>query len=394
MKYLFTCVLTILTLIPFTSCREDFPDVNEPEKYPGYNYNEIFDAYWNGMNNNYIFWDIDTTDWDRVYREYKPLFAKLSYASPEDAGKAYTYFKKMTQGLVDSHYSLTFESPFLKDSLPIWPSAFKRLNTPEYDAYLTYEHMFYSLPGTYLDRGLRGITFSERFQYNINAMAGVRDDNILYFYCSGFNLEDLYNSPSDNDVKDVLQYFFDKLVSTDDIKGIIIDVRSNNGGAAGDLKFLLGRMVDRDYLVGYTRSKSGEGRLDYGPWTPYYLKTLQGAKNVTAPIVVLADTWSMSMAEILPMTVKVLPNGHFIGERTWGAMGPLVPNTDTNSGQFSTSFFTLVYTSSLMYKYVDNKIYEGIGFPPDIEVKYDQQAINEGRDPQFEAAVNLINNVK
>jgi C-terminal processing protease CtpA/Prc len=149
-------------------------------------------------------------------------------------------------------------------------------------------------------------------------------------------------------------------------------------------------MIDKRLDFGYTRSKQGNGRLDYSPGAPAFVTPQAGARNITGPIVMLADAQSVSMAEMTTMAVKALPNGHFVGERTWGATGPLTNNVFYNGGQFSTDYIKLVYTSSLVLKYRDGKIYEGVGFPPDVEVKYDPVALATGRDKQLEAAIGLI----
>ncbi len=43
-----------------------------------------------------------------------------------------------------------------------------------------------------------------------------------------------------------------------------------------------------------------------------------------------------------------------------------------------------------MLKYRDGKIYEGVGFPPDVEVKYNAASLAMGRDKQPEATIGLI----
>ena len=87
-----------------------------------------------------------------------------------------------------------------------------------------------------------------------------------------------------------------------------------------------------------------------------------------------------------------LPNGYFVGEQTWGAQGPLIDvSAKFNSGIFeSSTFFKEVRTSSHALKDKNGKQYEGIGLTPDIEVKHNQQALNAGKDPQLEKAIELI----
>lgn len=77
-------------------------------------------------------------------------------------------------------------------------------------------------------------------------------------------------------------------------------------------------------------------------------------------------------------------------EISWGANGPLTANKFYNGGQFSTGWLTSVHTSSLMFKYKDGNVYEGVGFPPDMTVPYNPAALKAGRDLQLEAALSLI----
>ena len=54
----------VLVIFFISSCRKDFKNVEKPENYVGNSFGDVFDAFWNGMNNNYVFWSIDTTKWD------------------------------------------------------------------------------------------------------------------------------------------------------------------------------------------------------------------------------------------------------------------------------------------------------------------------------------------
>lgn len=377
-----------LLLLMTMACRKDLPQLNDPQNYVNANFNEVFDGFWTGMNNNYVFWDIDTVNWDQVYRTYKPLFAKLNVNDSNDVRKAYTYFKQMTSGLVDSHYDISFADTWLADSNSVNPAYQRKIASPGFHPPISIFHFYDTIPRHYLDAGRRGFTNTPDKQYV--AVSGTINQNILYLFFNGFNLKTLFNTDTINGVKRVEQYFFDALANRTDLKGIIIDVRGNGGGSLDDLNFLLGKMITQPLHFGYTRSKLGNGRLDYSPWAPAYVSPQAGSKAVTVPIVMLADAWSVSMAEMTTMAVKALPNGHFVGERTWGANGPLTGNKFYNGGQFSTGWLKLVYTSSLMFKYKDGNIYEGTGFPPDMAVPYNPAALKAGRDLQLEAALSLI----
>ncbi|MBA4167432.1 MAG: hypothetical protein H0X41_07820, partial [Chitinophagaceae bacterium] len=110
----------------------------------------------------------------------------------------------------------------------------------------------------------------------------------------------------------------------------------------------------------------------------------------TVPVVALTDIWSVSMAELTAMAIHTLPNGHTVGEKTWGANGPLTDNKILNGGQFSAANFLSVYTSSAMFRYKDGKIYEGEGFPPDYSVPFNLQDFRNTGDLQLEKALSLM----
>lgn len=369
-----------------TSCRKDIPSMIAPEDYQGNDFSSVFEAFWTGMNHNYLFWDIDTTDWDKMYETYQPLFAQLDVNNDDDIYKGYSYFKEMTAGLSDGHYALMFNSYLLKDSI-ISPSVIQRKRAGVFHNSLSPQYFMNQLAPKYLNTGY--ITGSTNSDYGmLHAVSGTINGEILYLYFSNF----FFNALSEAEqVRMVIDYFKNKLKTTSGIKGIIVDVRSNGGGSVADVYELLGALINKTCYIGYTRSKMGEGRLDYTPWTPFTVEPAKGNRQLNMPIVVLADLHSASCAEFTTMAIASLPNGYFIGERTWGAQGPLTENTIYNGGQFSTAFMELVYTSSLMTKYIDGKVYEGTGFPPDIEVKYNAEAFAAGQDLQLEAAIELIN---
>ena len=376
-------LLAILTL----SCRKEFPTVNDPVNNTYANdFKGIFEIFWNGMNNNYIFWDTDPTDWDEVYRHYQPLFAQLDMRNEQDVITAHRYFQEMTSTLMDCHFSLTFDSRF---DLPMINPAWERIkNSPNYHSPIARNSYFASVFNNYCD--------SENLvmgtENGLMAVSATIERNILYLYLSEFRLTEVYLGNDINQIRQVMNNFSNLLKNTSGIKGVILDLRDNNGGYLSDLNLLMGQMIDSRLDIGYTRCKTGDGRLDYSPWIPAYISPLSGAKKVTAPIVVLANMFSASMAEMTTIAVKSLPNGYFVGEQTWGAQGPLIDvSAKFNSGIFECKpFFKDVITSSHALKDKNGKQYENIGLTPDIEVKHNQSALNAGKDTQLEKAIEII----
>ncbi|WP_343561683.1 S41 family peptidase [Sphingobacterium sp.] len=393
-KLLIPILLGVATM---TSCRKENPELESPETYIGGNFETIFESYWNGMNNNYIFWDIEKTDWDAVYKQYKPLFAKLNINDSTDVSIARGYFKEMSKDLIDGHYNLTLNLPQLEEgSIFINPSFERKILDSAYHDPIRMGHFLNAIPNNYLDEKAEVVALKILNPDFTNStkriVTGTIKRDILYLGFDEFALAKYANKF--RTYRNALESFFSKLKDST-LKGVIIDVRSNGGGNLSDLDFLVGRMISSPLQIGYTRSKVNNGRLDYTPWVPALVAPQKDGQKVTCPIVMLADAHSVSMSEITTMAIKSLPNGYFVGERTWGGTGPLSTNIYYNGGQFDVAGNLLpyglnVYTSSLMFKYKDGKVYEGVGFSPDVEVKFNGAAIAAQQDPQLQKAIDLI----
>lgn len=99
-------IYILLLLLGVTSCRDEMPYIQNPDTETINNWDQLFESYWKSLNYNYMFWDIDPTDWDKVYKEYKPKFEEIASAkfNDEDINKrAFEWIKDMSDSLVDHH---------------------------------------------------------------------------------------------------------------------------------------------------------------------------------------------------------------------------------------------------------------------------------------------------
>lgn len=377
-------VFVIALSLELTSCKKNsgpIPSANSP-----INFRDVFEQFWNQMNTNYVYWDIDTTNWDNVYRKYSSIFGTLDLKNNNDIKKSIGYFRQITDGLIGSHYAINFIPTTIKDSF-VFPAADRKIHMTNFHS----PFLFSSIDSGYLDSGFCTGSYITISQQRIFAMSGTIQNKLLYFSCSQFALQEAYNAMGNNTLKKVIQYFFNQLQNAPaNIKGIIIDVRNNSGGNIEDINFFLGQFIDRPLQFGYTRYKGGSGRLDYTPWITAKVLPQKMSKPLNLPIEVLADNYSISLAEAVTMVIRAMPRSIFIGEPTWGATGPITLNAVYNDGQFSVPNFLSVFTSSAEFKYIDGKIYEGTGFTPDISIPFNLAAAMSGKDQQLEAAVNLI----
>jgi len=198
---------------------------------------------------------------------------------------------------------------------------------------------------------------------------------------------------------DIIDHWLTAIKETprEQLAGIILDNRCNTGGYQDDLDYLIGSFLNEKTEIMKTRYKEGPGRLEHSVWTPYYIEPLaQYHRDITAeniPYVVICDIFSISMGEIEPATIKaVLPTSYVIGERTFGATGPLQPTTyiDLNYGGPFGNINTMhhyIYTSTFEAQ-IGGKVLEGTGHTPDLEVL--RKDHNGDFKSQIDAAIEYI----
>ena len=205
-------------------------------------------------------------------------------------------------------------------------------------------------------------------------------------------------------IRNVWEAWFDaiqELGKAGKLGGVIIDLRGNVGGSTGDFPYTLGALrPSGGMIVGKERFKRGTGRLDYSIPMPAVMDTYYGEHYVVddEPIVLLTNCGSISMSEITSLGAKTLKNAKLIGKRTSGGICGLTgneKNTLNYSGQVGEAGKTPVscYCPTLALLTVDDKILEGVGVTPDIEVNFDvMQYETTGKDSQLDRALQYIRN--
>lgn len=381
-------ILLITIICALYSCKKSNTLIEKKEPT---SFNEVFEGFWDGMNQNYLFWDIDTTNWDVIYLKYRPLFQKLDLKNDDDVRKSVPYFREMTEKLVDGHYNIIFTHKAIQD-FNIYPAYARKLKAHNFQS----PYNYIKVDTNYLDRGFKFVVDNSSVAGSgvpLQILVGTINDSILFFRCNEFSLFNSYQSTSQNNIRSTLNYFFDFLSThASQLKGIIIDVRSNSGGNVADLQFLLSPLINKPLYFGYTHYKNGTGRLDYTTWINASVNP--SGKNIAIgkPIIALTDRATASLAEIIAMAIQAMPDGFVIGDTTWGATSPLVNEEVYNSGSFEIKNFLTVHSSSCRFKYINGASYEGRGFPPDITVPFDFNALENGKDAVLERSINYIIN--
>jgi carboxyl-terminal processing protease len=337
------------------SCKKNIAGITPPDQDSATSMSQVFQDYWTGMNNNYVFWDIDTTNWDNVHRTYVDSFAILNINSRQDMLTAYRYLQQMTKGLIDGHYNISFYNPNLIDS-SINPAVSRKKNifpalTGSFFENVVLNNYLDKDSGYYANVSFNDTIGGKAYPGTLEIVTGTIHQHTAYLRLNEFFLADLIVSHS------TLATAWNKFLGhlhDPDLNSVIVDVRSNPGGYIDDLNFICGQMIDDPLHFAYTKEKSGNGRLDYTPWADAIVTPAVCATAITVPIIVLTDQNSVSMAEMTTMALKTLPNTYIIGDTTWGANGPLSPDFSLfGGGQFNFGGFGYVYTSSAEYKYIN-----------------------------------------
>jgi hypothetical protein len=432
------CLLLLVCAAGFVlSCRPtvDLPVISNTDGYYHIEVNtftDLFIAVWQAFNVNYVYWDIERDGlWDDVRDAYEPKFDALGAWDPSRYPQAVEYFKEMADFLHDGHLTLISANNYSPQDARVdgrFPGGFEDDANPksilskwnnwsnaEYDGhprYIKWDFLGYLILEKYLDYDsthasnyLNGTMFVVRGE--IPAAGGY----LVYFFIDAFALQAALDSEKNQDeaLRSITRQMaaFWEQVSEDDCKGVIFDLRGNMGGAAKDIPYLLAPFLEADLHFGYTRSKKGEGRLNYGPWTPWVLKAASAADRIphagNIPVVALVNDYSISCGEIMPLAVKAMPKGFVIGTRTYGATGPGVG--DMNPAALRDGSFTVVWDGgSIIVKQAGWQLrgprfenYEGVGITPDMTVPFNWKDFTNngvynagGKDAQLEAAIDYV----
>jgi hypothetical protein len=403
LKFIALCAIAI----GMFSCKREMLKPELLSNYEGNSYGEVFRAFWQGMNSNYLFWDKETINWDSMYRTYKPKFDSLDLTPYSDTtqNRCFQYMADMTKDLKDGQYALQlwqggdfqFEGKLYKSYISFIPKLFRtqqvRPALPDtlFDYVIQYNYLKNFDYGVYINYNT-----GQPFQI-ITGNISKGTKKILYTSLNMFAMKEAYNyNYSSRPCRPVMKNFFDNIHKSN-CDAVIIDLRNNGGGNLEDINFLVGQFTSKPFVFGYARYKSGSGRLDYTPSVPMSVTPQEGAKDFNKPIILLTDIYSGALCESVINAFKGLPGANvtLIGEHTYGTCGFMTGNDiSSNGGTFNISNFATVRMSNTAAEDKDHK-FNFSGIQPDIELPYDsasiQRMLSTGMDIQLEKAIQFIN---
>jgi hypothetical protein len=331
MKRILSCLLFVLLGL-LCSCGELI--VGEPPADSGL---ADFEAAWKTVKDVYPYLQFKGINWDSIHTEYLPR------AQAARGDEIYFVLFDLLKELRDGHVGLwtVGGSPVV-----VYQPPRSRRDKDAYDPLVIRR---------YFDRELC-LAGNQRMEYEM------LDGNIGYVYISSFQ-----NGTWINDFASVLEYF-------KNTKGLIIDVRGNEGGSDITSRVVVGRFLaaPQKYPPFYVK----------GELAPVgYIPPL-GPFRYEKPVVVLANGRTFSEGEGFTEKMKQILTVTVIGDTTAGAGGE--PHV-----------FRLPGGRQIRISTKDGRRYDGErqewnGIPPDVRIEQTADDARKGVDKQLEYAIRLL----
>jgi carboxyl-terminal processing protease len=316
-----------------------------------------FEIFWKDFDRYYAQFQIRHIDWDSVYAVTRPQL------SPQTTDRQlFNILSNIVLTINDMHTTLytPFGNVFSKD-----------LNR-------------YVLGGTYPSRSFinpRQYTTPGNYQTSVFSSGTCKNDNIGYIKISTFS-----GSESGLALYDDRYLVIDDLVQQfKDTKGLLIDVRGNQGGEGFNAEIVADRFADQKRLCMIYCKKIGPGKNDFSGWINHYTQP-KGAYQYLKPVVVLTSRATASAAEFFVMAMQVLPHVTIVGDTTGGGFGLPIFRELPNGWTYRLS--TEIAATA------DGYVIEGKGIPPDIPVLTAVTDSINGIDRIIEKGIEVIENSK
>ncbi len=309
----------------------------------------LFNQAWDDFDQNYSYFAYKNIDWDQVHDQYQQNF--IVELTPNDF--AY-HLNEMLQTLHDWH---------------VW------VGRPDGE-YLGYNTAYtINYPDTLFMHYTQDSAY-QKIGDNVIFHAIV-DENIAHIFIDTLS-SSRFSSITDNEIAGL----FSTYAETD---GMIIDIRSNNGGSEENAAKFASHFTDTSRIYGHVKYRnSGSDHNDFGD---IISKTLEPSKTLyyEKPVVCLIGQRCMSSAEWFALMMNACPNVTLIGDKTRGASG--------NPKEFSLSN-GVSYSVSSWVAYTDGMVeIEDRGIEPDIYIPA-QESVDNEHDYVLERAIAFIKEEK
>lgn len=167
-----------------------------------------------------------------------------------------------------------------------------------------------------------------------------------------------------------------KIFNTNNVKGIVLDLRNNPGGLVNEAKNIASLFLKKELPIVKECDKKNECT---------WLSSDGPGKLADYPLIILINEGTASAAEILTGALEAnIENVTIVGDTSFGK-GLVQRIVYLSDGSI------IKITTEEWYTPRDKQIHE-IGIEPDIKIEITKEDIEKEKDPQLEKAIELINN--
>jgi peptidase S41-like protein/tricorn protease-like protein len=296
----------------------------------------VFDELWREFDRHYSFFELKGIDWAAVRDQNRPQLG-ASEAALLNA------IRRVFEQLDDPHVALIARGTIVGASV-------QRLTEPTYfsDATVFTRYVTASRTTPHLRYGSRD---------------GIGYVLIPSFKGSGWGAE----------IEIALR-------DLDNISGLIIDVRDNQGGNNGNGREIAGRFADQRRLYAYDRYRNGPSHSDFTDFNPREIHPI--GTHFGGGVVVLTNRHTGSASESFILMMRVIPGVSIIGDTTAGAL------SDALSRELSNGW-SLQLSESINYT-PDKQTFEDVGLVPSILVKATIADSIDKYDRALERAIQVL----
>ncbi len=329
------------------------------EANPGKDQVSIFNEFWELFNTKYAIFDAKGVDWTAVYNDNRDL---IDNSISDDS--LFRVMGRMVLLLKDGHTSLNGFNSLSSEEFSAITEKYDGKDLSEIDPLIFRDASFPILEG--FPENLDTTLVKEQYlNGEVNMAEGITytilDDNIGYIV-----YRDFLQPVSDESMDLVLR----ALANT---KGIILDVRGNQGGSPASAEIMASHFTDKPVKTGFERFKTGPGPNDFSD-SPITIQPAKG-ERYTKPVAVLTNRACYSATTTLIYSMNPLPHVTFIGGRTGGGSGSVADGHLANGWQYSLSVSEFIDHEG---RHLDD------GFDPDIMVNLNED--DKRRDEIIERA--------
>ncbi|WP_187144519.1 MULTISPECIES: S41 family peptidase [Streptomyces] len=331
----------------------------------------VFDVFWQTFKENYAFFERRGVDWDAVRARYRP--AVHAGTTQEEL---FGILSAMAEPLQDAHVGLE-------------ASDLGRYTSGQRAGTVSPDDAYDERVRTFVERRNLGGTALESHAQGAIGYAEV-PGGIGYLRISRFGGYTAGSPTIETDAAE-LDRVLDRIVTRARTRGpgawrgLVVDVRVNQGGSDELGLQIAARLTDRGYPAYRKEARNDPG--DDTRFTPRYTARVapaQGVPRYTGPIAVLASGATVSAGEtfVKALAERPLPTT-LIGEHTQGALSDILPRALPNGWRFG--------LSNERYTTPRGISHEGPGVPPHITVPvFTAEEFAADRDSAFDRAVTLL----